>query len=553
MPVTRERLIDKVYDNFQMSSQARSFFVYDLRADQARMSPTTLEGFALSGMYVQPANSAFEKLIHPDDISAYRKGMANIRRGEQPRYAGSLRVKDKTGEYVTCDFKVFIVRDYARQPAYLSVTINNRGRNALLDTVTNLDGRFEFYRVLREKKEFKKRSITVLLGTTNFATVNRLYGYSVGNRVLKVLSDEVVKRVGSKGDVFRAQGAAILVLTEELSVEDVRRLYADLRTFARTQVVIDGTRLGIELAGGAVEVDDFTVDEHTVYTCAKYALDRSTLGRGRNIVIIRNDQVGERNNTLAVINALRESIDQNCSGFYLAYQPMVSSVTGLLEGVEVLLRYEKAPYGKVPPALFLPALEKDEIFPKLGYWIIEQACREGKELIASSPEMRLHINLNYVQLEEPKFRRNLMDILGRTGFPGKNLCFELSENCKQLSPLFLKDEVFFLRSCGIKTALDGSCATSLDLIRELPVDMMKVDRSMVANIERNKADQYMMEAVTNFARKMNIQVCIMGVENEAIKNFLQQYPSTAYQGYLYSQAVCLKDLKELPLYKIASL
>lgn len=549
----QERLIDRVYDNFSVSSQNRSFFVYDIRADFARWTTQALEHFDLPGEYIPRASEIYAAAIHPEDVAQFKNDLEHVKTGDQSRYAVSYRVKDKGGEYVTIDFRVFIVRDYANRPAYLAVTVSNRGRNAKLDTVTELQNRFDFFRDLREKIEYKKQSISLLIGTTNFLTINRLYGYNDGNRVLKQLADGIVKMLGEKATAYRAQGASILVLTSDLTLEEVRALYTQMRTFARTEIDMDGTKIAVELAGGAVVLNDFTVDEHTVYTCARYALDQSIAGRGRNLVVIRNDQVGEANETLRIIGAMRKSISDGCEGFYLCYQPLVSSVTNMLSGVEVLLRYEHPKYGKIAPGLFLPALEKDEVFAKLGYWIIEQACREGRELLDTFPDLQLHVNLNYMQLEETRFRHNLLDILSRTSFPGKNLCFELNENCKLLSPLFLRDEIYFFKSCGIRTALDGSCITSLNLIRELPVDMIKVESEMVANIEKNPTDQYMLEAVTGFARKMNIEVCIGGVETESAKNYLKKYPVSIFQGFYYSEPVRLHELKKLPLFRIASL
>ena len=547
-----ERLIDRVYENFSVSAQTKTFFVYDIRGDVARWSPAALELVRLPGEYITNAMTMFEAQIHPEDRNAFREGFQRVKKGEQPRYAANYRIQDKSGEFVTCDLRVFIVRDYANRPAYLSVAISNRGRNARLDTVTDLPNRFDYFSDLRDKKDFKKPTVTVMIGTTNFATVNRLYGYNIGNRILKDMADMTVKLVGEKAKAYRAQGASLLLLTGDLSVEEIRAIYSKLRTFARNDLNVDGTNVALEIAGGAVVLDDFEIDEHTVYTCARFALEQSVQGRGRNLVVIRNDQVNEGNRTLSVINALRTSIANNCQGFYLVYQPLVSSVSGMLEGVEVLLRYENAKFGQVAPGLFIPAIEKDEAFSKLGTWIIERACMEGKDLLDSFPELQLHINLDYMQLEETRFRHTLLDILTRTGFPGKNICLELSETCKTLSPLFLRDEIYFFKSCGIKTALDGSCLTSLNLIRELPVDMIKVDRDMIANIEKNPTDQYMLEAVTGFARKMHIDVCVEGVETESTKNFLKRFPVSVYQGYYYSEPVRLQELRTLPLFRIAA-
>ena len=206
------------------------------------------------------------------------------------------------------------------------------------------------------------------------------------------------------------------------------------------------SRIPLEICAGVVVIDDFSVDEHTLYTCARYALGRSEQDLKHELVVIQNDNVGEKRNTLKIIHTLRDSILNDCDGYYLAYQPMVTSSDGQLAGVEVLLRYDKPPFGNIPPMLFLPAIVQDEVFQKLGYWIIEKACTEGKILTKRYPKLMLHLNIANEQFQQSRFRHMLLDILNRTGFPANNLFFELSERCKQLNPMFLKDEILFLKS-----------------------------------------------------------------------------------------------------------
>lgn len=551
MPAIRDQLIDNIYENFRISSKADSFFVYDIKKDFARCSASVSDTFSVPGEYINNASAVLEEFVHPEDRETFIKELSKVKKGSQSRYFASYRLKIKSGEYVSCDFKVFVVRDYARHPAYLSVTVTNKDRNTMLDTVTDLDSRFEYMKLLREKKDYKKPTISFMVGTTNIMAINRLYGYSVGNKVLRAISDKMSSVFGGRASLFRGQGASVIALTDVMSREEIQKIYTGLRAFAGNKIFINSVRIAVELAAGAVELDDFEIDEHTVHNCAKYALDRSVSERGENIVFIKNDQIAGKTNALAVINTLRQGITNKFDGFYLGYQPIISTLNGKLEGVEALLRYDKKPLGKISPSVFIPVLERDEIFSELGHWIMEQACRDAKELLSVYSRLRLHINLSHVQLEDTRFRRELMEILSKASFPGRNLCVELSEGCKKLSPLFLRDQILFLKGLNIATALDGSCVTSLALIRELPVDMIKVEKEMILNIEQNLPNQYMLEAVTNLADKLRIQVGIEGVETEEAKQFLKRYVAGSYQGYLYSEAVSIDELKSLPLLKAA--
>ena len=541
-------MVDRLFNNFATTTASRSFFVYDIKGDLAKWSQNAVNEFRLPGAYVPKAKSVLENILHPADRPEFNDGFKRILTSTRQSYDASFRLRNGVEDYVTCEFKISVVRDYAGRPAYLVVSVFNRKRNTHHDTVTDLPNRFELLNDLRDKKELRHPSVLLALGTANFAGVNKLYGYAFGNSVLKALADKAVELAGSRANAYRTQGACVMLLSDTMSLSDARKLYSGMVDFAANSLTVEGVKLSVRMCGGVVVYDDFDVDEHTIYTCVRYGLERSEKSADHKLVAIRNDNLGERKNTISVVQALRASIKAGCPDFYLCYQPIVSSLSDRLLGCEVLLRFEKAPFGKIPPDLFIPALENDDSFPQLGYWIIETACRETLKLLDTHPELMIHINLNYVQLEQVRFRNTLLEILKRTGFPGKNLIFELTERCKNLDPLFLKDEIYFFKTCGIKSALDGKCLTSLELLRKLPVDMMKIDRDMTSNIETDLTDQYLLEAVTGFARKMRIQVCIEGVESERRKNFLKKFPVSAYQGYYYSEPVRIDEFLKLPLY-----
>lgn len=542
-------MLDKIYSCFSDFLQGKLFFIYDIKEDTARWSQTGVRTFQFRGEYVKSARQMLTDLVEPSEKDHFNRFLDHIISGSNSFYTEPFQLKSKDGNYITCDFKISVVRDYAQRPAYLVTTMINRSHSIRNDTVTDLPNRFELLEELHQKQEYRRRSILLMIGAINFARLNRLYGYSVGNQILKELSGKLKNMLGNGAEIYRTQGASMAALSEAMSLQEARNCYKKLREYAARYLKIHNYRIPLEICAGVVVIDDFSVDEHTLYTCARYALGRSEQDPKHELVVIHNDNVGEKRNTLKIIHTLRDSILNDCDGYYLAYQPMVTSSDGQLAGVEVLLRYDKPPFGNIPPMLFLPAIVQDEAFQKLGYWIIEKACTEGKILTKRYPKLMLHLNIANEQFQQSRFRHMLLDILNRTGFPANNLFFELSERCKQLNPMFLKDEILFLKSCGIKTALDGSSLTSLDLMRQLPVDMVKIGRELTAHLENSRADRYMLEAITGFAAHMDIQVAVEGVENERIRDILQNYPTTSYQGYYYSEAVRLEDLQKLPLFR----
>lgn len=233
----------------------------------------------------------------------------------------------------------------------------------------------------------------------------------------------------------------------------------------------------------------------------------------------------------------------------MCYQPVVQAESREIIGMEALLRWNREPYGDVPPGRFIPWLENDPCFFELGNWILEQALTEGKHIIEKNPAFVINVNVSATQLERRKFRESVLEILNRTGFPAKNLCLELTERCRAMDKEYLREEIHFLRSNGIKIALDdfGTGQSSLELLCEFPIDLLKIDRGFVRDIEMNHAAQVVVDSIVQCANGLGMQVCVEGVENEQLRDFIRQYGVHSHQGYLYSRPIRMEQFNELIL------
>ena len=145
-------------------------------------------------------------------------------------------------------------------------------------------------------------------------------------------------------------------------------------------------------------------------------------------------------------------------------------------------------------------------------------------------------------------------MLANTGFPSEHLCLELTERCSFLDMDLLRNETDFLKSYGIKIALDdfGTGFASLNLLRTLQVDCIKIDREFIREIETNPIDQTIVKAVTQCANELNVPVCVEGIENDALKEYMHQYHVREYQGYFFSKPVEKEEFKQLDCYRKVS-
>jgi EAL domain-containing protein (putative c-di-GMP-specific phosphodiesterase class I) len=356
----------------------------------------------------------------------------------------------------------------------------------------------------------------------------------------RFLGDHVGKR--AKGD--RLDGTKFAILsTSIVPINESVEKYDDLRTTFREGIVIDGKKIMLELNAGIIDIDNFNIDSQTVMTCLTFAYNESKMKKHGDAVVFDNDLGSGSRQRVEKFHAIRASISQGFTGFYLMYQPIVDAQTEELIGAEALIRWKSEEYGVVPPDLFIPLLEQDPLFPSLGKWIIETAVTAAGKIILSVPDFVINVNLSYSQIEKADFVDMVMDILDKTGYPPEQLCLEVTERCRLLDIDLLRNTVSSLKSRGVKVALDdfGTGFSSVGIVKDLPFDTIKFDRSLVRNIENDAKDRELIKTFVMMSTTCDSSVCVEGIENADMAGILRQYDVHSFQGYYYSKPLEFDD------------
>lgn len=250
---------------------------------------------------------------------------------------------------------------------------------------------------------------------------------------------------------------------------------------------------------------------------------------------------------LDLISIIHQDAVENKNGFFLCYQPIVDVKTGKTKGMEALIRWKMEPYGVVPPGVFIEWLEEDVCIYDLGNWVLRTALADCKKLSQDNPDFFVNVNVCPAQLERKEFREVVINAVRESGLKSRQLCLELTERCRRLDVEFLKEEVSFFRSNGIKIALDdfGTGSSSLAVVLDLPLDEVKIDMSFVKDIQHKPYNQAMVKSIIDFTEKMNLEICIEGVENKDVQAHLQNYGATWFQGYCFSKPLPIEQFKEI--------
>ena len=542
-----DSLAEKIFETYATASRSRYMFLRNMRTKHSRWSPNAVDFFGLPGEYMDDAYHTFLECIHPDDRPLFQAEMDRIYSGLQDEHYMEYRAKGKDGNYVICFGKGKMIRDDNGEMAYFAGVISNHGIIDNIDPTTSLYNLYEFMHALQLIREKKKEAAVLMLGIKNFADINDVYGYPFGNKVLKELAQQLRSFCKGKGMLYRMDGAKFAFCASDISRDEMAEMYKHMQEIARNDIYIDGNHVTLVICGGMVEIKDFDVDENSIYSGVRFALARSKNERHGELIFLESENQNDNKRNLELLNALRKSISNGCEDFYMCYQPVVDAMTGKIGGMEALVRWNKEPFGEVSPAVFIPLLENDVLFFELGNWILREAMTEGKKLIEQHPNFILNINLSYTQLERSEFRGTIVRLLQETDFPPQNLCLELTERCRLLDLNFLRNEIIFLKSFRIKIALDdfGTGFSSLNLLRELPVDLIKIDRAFIKDIQTNTADQAIVKSVLDCAKLMEIPVCVEGIEDKNLESYMNHYPASSYQGYLYSKPIKIDQFKKL--------
>ena len=542
----RKRL-DSVYEAFAIVAEDTYVFICDMRYDYSRWSKALVEKFDLPSEYMYSAGTIWEEHVHPDDRQAYKDGIDAIFNGKQSGHDIQYRAKRFGGEYEICTCRGLVIKDESGNPEYFGGAIRIHSQQSQVDTLTGLRNQYGFFADLQSYIRNKVPIRIGMAGVGKLTEINEVYGYDVGNKILQHVGRFLMDNVANRGGTYRLDGSRFAIISTVQNEEELAESYEVIRSNFRKGIRIDDMDIMLELNAGMLSLDEFNVDYQTVYSCLVFAYQESKIRKHGDLVKFRNDLMGKNRQTLAKLHAIRASIAQDFKGFYLLYQPIVDASTEKILGVEALLRWKNEEYGVVPPDMFIPFLETDPIFPTLGEWIIETALCDTKKLIEYVPEAIVNVNLSYSQLEKVGFSDIVWNLLKKVGFSPKQLSLEITERCRLLDLELLRNVIVTLRAGGVRVALDdfGTGFSSMGLVKNLPFDTIKIDRSFVQQIETDEREKRLLNNFTDIAGTFGADVCVEGVETSGMRNIIKDYGIHSFQGYYYSKPLTIDDLLEM--------
>ncbi len=387
----------------------------------------------------------------------------------------------------------------------------------------------------------------LFLDLDRFKTINDSLGHDKGDQVLTIISTRLAGCVRDDDTIARLGGDEFIILLHDLSREEDAAIVAGkVISCLQHPLVVNGHELFITGSIGISFYPQDGEDGNTLLKNADTAMYRAK-DTGRNTFALYNQAMNAQAlRHLQMETALRHALERD--ELSLHYQPQVDLRSGLITGVEALLRWRSPEHGQVSPAEFIPIAEDTDLILKIGDWVLETACRQAKQWNDTyHGELRIAINLSSRQFRQPDLPGQISNALQASGLDPELLELEITEGTVMHNAEESVATLRRLRDMGVKLSIDdfGTGYSSLSYLKRFPINIVKIDQSFVRDITTDPDDAAIACSIIALAHSMKLRVIAEGVETEGQLGFLQANQCDQMQGYYFSRPLPKEELDRL--------
>lgn len=473
--------------------------------------------------------SDYAGIIYERDLAPWLQNMEEIQRGECVTHDMVYRLVDNGGNLVWISCRGKVISDDEGKPDLMIGRISDTALSCKVDSVTGLFLSSELHANLKRAIEADKKGVLMILGVDRFKNINTKYGRGYGNYVLKRLAAHLENCVDMMLPVYRMDGDCFAVNFVDYTAEQAREAYHEIQNRMKENCTF---------SAGAVCYPIMEVrDTNALYDYAESALDRAKQNGRNHLEFFSAEDYEKQLSTIDLTEELRNSIKDDCKGFYLVYQPQVSVDGYEVVGAEALLRFRSPYRGVVPPDQFIGILEQSGMIVQVGNWILKEAIGQCAKWRRHNPNFRMSINLSYVQLEYKDLSQTIYDLLEQENLPGDAIVLELTESM-QLQDYTKYNQLFYQwGKRGIQISMDdfGTGYSSLGYLKSLAIDEVKVDRCFISHIDMSAYNYRLLANILELARSSQIRVVCEGVETAEELQTLAELAPEELQGFYFSK------------------
>jgi diguanylate cyclase (GGDEF)-like protein len=436
----------------------------------------------------------------------------------------------------------------------LSVSVNRTLRRqsalnehlALHDSLTGLPNRRHLTARAQSLVDSSTTGALVLLDLDRFKEVNDALGHAFGDELLKQVADRLRGAARDTDVVARFGGDEFALLAGDVGdAEDGRAIAGRVADAFIEPFRVGGVLLGVEASAGVALLAE-SCDVDTLLQHADVAMYQAKRGRTR-IAVYDPASDGNSLERLSMLTELRAAVADGDAGLHLVYQPTVDLRTGVVVGVEALLRWDRPNGTSAQPAEFIPLAEGTGLIRPLTEHVLHLALAQARRWLDEGVELPIAVNLSARNLLEADLPDRISAALFEHGVPSRLLALEITESAVVEDPVRAEEVVRALVELGIRVAIDdfGTGYSSMAALTRLPLECLKIDRSFVMDLDEDGPGTTIVTASIRLAHDLGMRVVAEGVETTRQLDRLRELGCDVVQGYLLARPMPATDAAEL--------
>lgn len=539
-----KQVLDDVFDAFSMLAGGQIVSLMHVRGDYTRYSPAAVDLFGFPGEYIKNGSVNWNDYLHPEDRKRYMDVMGKLVTGESMTYDITYRVRTTKGEYQNFRAVGAVIREENGQPDLIGGMLINQGITQTVDPVTVLPNKLAYREQLTKFMQDGKDTVSLQVGISQMESINRVNGYSYGNRILQESAWLIQEIAKERAQVFRTDGATFTLLSDSLSREEISAIYDMIRYRMQRGIQVNGIKSILAANGGLISTHGTEIKADTVYSCLSYAYEESKESKHGKLVDFNGSMNYESSKLLEMLDTIRNDVLDECKGFTVLYDQVISSETEKATGAEAVISWHNEQYGTVSGEVFMPMLERDFLFDELSDFILKKTFCDGVELNKKQPGFLLCINIYRIQLESDYFVDNLFQILSETGFPSEQLSLKFTSDCRYVGIERLRVIIEKLHKKNVLAIIDsfGSGTDSILFLKNAPVDAVSIDTGFTSGIETSQRDRDIVDYLARMAASYVKHINVSGITTKETRDALKGLPVTTMQGTYWSESLTFAEL-----------
>jgi diguanylate cyclase (GGDEF)-like protein len=416
------------------------------------------------------------------------------------------------------------------------------------DVLTALPNRLLFLDRLEQSIKLAKRQGTqvsiLFLDLDRFKEINDTYGHEVGDKLLIEITHRLEACVRQYDTIARLGGDEFTIIIEDSENDRIVEILEEVIEQMKEPFMINGTMLYSTFSIGVSRYPEDGESTEILLRNADTAMYKAK-EHGRNTFAFYDEAMSAQAfKRVGMETDLRGALRNG--GFEAYYQPKINAHSGKVVGMEALIRWHHEKLGLISPAEFISLAEEIGLIEKIDKWMMQETMQTALAWQKEGLNIgKLSVNISVNEMDDQHFVASVKEMLEKTGFDPKGFELEITESQIMKNPHAVIGMLHELRALGVSIAIDdfGTGHSSLSLLKNMPIDQLKIDKIFIQDVPQNEEDVAIIKAIIVLAQSLKLELIAEGVETKEQKDFLLVAGCETIQGYYYAKPMSAEDFR----------